>query len=65
NVLCNVNIQHSCATAGCTGVQVVSERQECNETIRTTTVVNHSPANMFLLNTHALHNYRRIAAATP
>ncbi|KIJ07463.1 hypothetical protein PAXINDRAFT_22620, partial [Paxillus involutus ATCC 200175] len=65
NVLCNVNIQHDCATARCTGVQVVSERQEHNETIRMTTVVNHSPANAFLLNTHALHNYRRIAAATP
>ncbi|KIK81852.1 hypothetical protein PAXRUDRAFT_53481, partial [Paxillus rubicundulus Ve08.2h10] len=65
SVLCNVNIQHDCTTVRCMGVWVVSERQECNETTRMTTVINNSPTNMFLLNTHALHNYRRIAAVTP
>ncbi|KIO08465.1 hypothetical protein M404DRAFT_134486, partial [Pisolithus tinctorius Marx 270] len=48
NVLCNVNIQHDCASSRCTGVQVVGERQENDETTRTKTIVNHAPTNAFL-----------------
>ncbi|KIO07666.1 hypothetical protein M404DRAFT_104131, partial [Pisolithus tinctorius Marx 270] len=62
NVLCNVNIQHDCASSRCTGVQVVGERQENDKTTRTKMIINHTPTNAFLLNTHALHNYKRIAA---
>ncbi|KIO06283.1 hypothetical protein M404DRAFT_55005, partial [Pisolithus tinctorius Marx 270] len=65
NVLCIINIQHDCASSRCTGVQVVGERQENNETTRMKMIINHAPTNAFLLNTHALHNYRRITAVMP
>ncbi|KIK73663.1 hypothetical protein PAXRUDRAFT_114240, partial [Paxillus rubicundulus Ve08.2h10] len=65
SVLCNINIQHNCATARCTGLQAIHKRQGHDETTRTKTVFDHTADNIFLLNTHTLHNYRRIAAVTP
>lgn len=64
-MLCNINVQHDCATASCTQSQTKYERQERQETNKTKTIIEHAPTNIFILNMHALHNYKRIAAVVP
>ncbi|KAF9222821.1 hypothetical protein BS17DRAFT_707449, partial [Gyrodon lividus] len=65
SMLCNINIQHNCATARCTGSQVVHKRQGHDKTARMKTIIDHTAEKKKFLNTHALHNYRSIVAVTP
>ncbi|KIK81805.1 hypothetical protein PAXRUDRAFT_88225, partial [Paxillus rubicundulus Ve08.2h10] len=61
----NVNIQHDCMVAMCSGLRRVREQQEHVATTRMKTVTKHAAVNAYILNMHALHNYHRIAAVVP
>ncbi|KIJ15045.1 hypothetical protein PAXINDRAFT_38980, partial [Paxillus involutus ATCC 200175] len=63
--MCTSNVQHDCATSGCNTTRQVLECQERQDTTKSKDVVDHIPANAYVLNIHSLHNYVWIAAVIP
>ncbi|KAI9566586.1 hypothetical protein HD554DRAFT_1985765, partial [Boletus coccyginus] len=57
---CAVNVQHNCETTCCNSFCDVHMYQEHLVSTQTKKVIEHSPIGMYLLNTHALHNYHQI-----
>ncbi|KAF8871236.1 hypothetical protein BD779DRAFT_1478341 [Infundibulicybe gibba] len=64
DILCAVNVQHECSVE-CNSTRSETMRQERLETERTRNVIIHTNSNIFLLNTHSLHNYRHILSSLP
>ncbi|KAI0703118.1 hypothetical protein C8Q76DRAFT_585447, partial [Earliella scabrosa] len=65
NVLCVVNVQHDCSSAGCADTATVAVRQEREVSAATREIIQHSMTNMYILNTHSIHNYKDINDAIP
>jgi len=65
DVICVVNVQHDCVTSCCNSTRTVFEQQERLLSSRTKVLVNHTPTNAYVLNTHSLHNYQWILSAIP
>ncbi|KAF8833805.1 hypothetical protein BDN67DRAFT_992780 [Paxillus ammoniavirescens] len=63
DVICAANVQHDCMTANCKSTRAVLERQEHLLMTRTKDLMDHAPANAYILNTYALHNYWWISNA--
>ena len=59
------NAQHDCATARCTDSGRIPRRQERLELDDTEPVVEHKPLNVYLINTHSLHNAHLLRRAVP
>ncbi|KAI0364661.1 hypothetical protein BV20DRAFT_955717, partial [Pilatotrama ljubarskyi] len=64
-ILFITNVQHNCRDGGCSasGRRVV--RQERQDTAITMPAIEHKDDNLFLLNTHALHNAALLRKALP
>ena len=60
--MCAINIQHDCSSAGCNTSKQVARQQERLVTTKMKNLVCHLPTNLYVLNTHVLHNYQHIAA---
>ncbi len=60
-------MQHDCITAGCWDTETVPIRQERQETTRMKQIVQHvvGDEDIYLLNSHALHNYQHLANVIP
>ncbi|THG97865.1 hypothetical protein EW026_g4222 [Hermanssonia centrifuga] len=67
NIIAVVNVQHDCITAGCWDTETVPIRQERQETTRMKQIVQHvvGDEDIYLLNSHALHNYQHLANVIP
>ncbi|KAF8879795.1 hypothetical protein BD779DRAFT_1446717, partial [Infundibulicybe gibba] len=65
NILCTINIQHDCPSGKCDGIKMIPITQERLEAKKTRHTVIHSDSNIFILNTHSLHNYEYIRAVVP
>ncbi|KIK79002.1 hypothetical protein PAXRUDRAFT_79562, partial [Paxillus rubicundulus Ve08.2h10] len=63
--ICTANVQHDCMTANCKSTRAVLECQERLLTTQTKDLMDHAPANAYVLNTYALHNYWWISNAVP
>lgn len=51
-----INVQHDCNAAGCDATGIIrqlQERQESNKTVRS---IIHKDNQLFVINTHAIHN---------
>ena len=65
NVLCVVNVQHDCASAGCAQTTNEAIRQEREVSASTRKIIQHTKTNMYILNTYSIHNYKDIRDAIP
>lgn len=65
DVICVVNVQHDCASAECAKTTNEAIRQEREVSMATRKILRHSETNMYILNTHSIHNYRDIHGALP
>ena len=59
------NAQHDCATARCTDSKRVPRRQERVDLDETDPAIEHQPLEVYLVNTHALHNAHLLRRAMP
>jgi len=64
-IICVVNIQHDCATQGCTADARQALRQEREDTSRTRAVIRHRDTTMFIVNMHSIHNRQYLKKAIP
>ncbi len=55
-----MNVQHDCQAASCSDVVQKVVRQEQLPSNVTWKVAHHNSVNMWLLNTHSIHNYQAI-----
>ncbi|KAG2339510.1 hypothetical protein BDR05DRAFT_1003322 [Suillus weaverae] len=65
DIICAVNLQHNCLNTKCTHLSMKHLWQECIQTDRTTSIVEHQPSPEYLLNTFSIHNYQHIHSVLP
>jgi hypothetical protein len=59
------NTQHDCATAKCTASKRTPRRQERLDLDETEPVIEHQPLEVYVVNTHSLHNSHLLRRALP
>lgn len=59
-IQCVVNVQHDCQTAPCLDVMEKATLQERRTSTVTWKLTHHNSTNMWLLDTHSIHNYQAI-----
>ena len=59
------NAQHDCATAKCTDSGCIPRRQERLDLDDTEPIIEHQPLDVYLVNTHSLHNTHLLRRAVP
>ena len=59
------NVQHDCATAKCTDSKRTPRRQERLDLDETEPMIEHQPLDVYVVNTHSLHNAHLLRRALP
>ncbi|KAI0365428.1 hypothetical protein BV20DRAFT_954196 [Pilatotrama ljubarskyi] len=65
DILFITNVQHNCRDSGCTASGRRTVRQERRDTTITAPAIQHKDDDLFLVNTHALHNAALLRKALP